>query len=137
MADDLIGLMRLARALSEATFQCTNSGECCRGFETYGVPGYDAQGQWTGNLQERGRKPALQDCHHLEPARIIGGKWQSASCGIHDDPELYPAECRRFTFGFGSCALGMAIWKHRKGRAPTVDLPSEESLGTKSYLLGE
>lgn len=111
--------------LSRATFKCLRSGECCNGFEVLLVPGYNRNGEWTGNLEERGRKPAMQACHHLERAQIIDGKWQPAACKIHDDPGLYPAECRQFTFGFGACALGKAIWDHRKKMHPEAELPDE------------
>lgn len=31
--------------LSQATFKCLRSGECCHGFEILSVPGYDRSGQ--------------------------------------------------------------------------------------------
>lgn len=120
-----LGTLQRMMELSQATFRCLRSGECCNGFEVVLVPGYNRNGDWTGNLEERGRKPAMQPCRHLEPARVVEGKWQQAACKIHDDPTLFPDECRKFTFGFGSCALGLAIWNHRKGTNPTAALPED------------
>jgi hypothetical protein len=103
-------------------FVCLRSGECCFNYGVGGVPGYDANGRWTGNLAEKGYKPERQNCRHLEPARIVDGAWRPAACGIHDS-EIYPEECRQFTLGVGKCALGRAIWNHRQKVHPDTKLP--------------
>jgi hypothetical protein len=111
--------------LSKRTFKCLRSGECCIGFEVLAVPGYNRNGEWTGNLAERGRKPAMQACQHLERARVVDGVWQQAACKIHDDPGLFPDECSQFTLGIGDCSLGRAIWQHRKKTDPEAKLPAD------------
>lgn len=133
--DDLEGFEKLLE-FSQKTFKCLRSGECCSGFEVHGVPGYNQRGEWTGNLEEKGRKPSQNRCRHLQPAQIVAGKWKPAVCAIHDS-EIYPSECKQFTFGFGPCALGAAIWKHRKDENPEAELTPDAAEAMKIFYKKE
>ena len=117
--DDLDGLMKSMQEL----FTCPRSGYCCSAFFVVGVPGYNKAGEWTGDLTQRGPKLDNQRCRHLESAKIVDGKWQLAACKIHDEPALYPADCKNFFIGTGPCALGIPTWKMRKERNPESELP--------------
>jgi len=105
------------------SFVCLRYGECCRRYGIWGVPGYNKNGEWAGDLSEKGMKPEGYQCRHLIPAAISpDGKWKMATCKIHGQPD-YSNECAIFCLGSGYCILGVFLWKRRKNSNPGLELP--------------
>ncbi len=85
-------------------FTGLRSGYCCQRYGVSGVPGYNVNGQWTANLNERGHKPKDVTCNHLRHPQIVNGRWISAACRLYES-ERYPDECTMFAVGDGDCAI--------------------------------
>lgn len=116
-------LKELLKRFSE-TFICLRCGECCRNWAIMEVPGYNKNGEWTGDLTKKGMKPEKERCTYLIPATCQHGKWETAVCKIYKKQE-FPEECRIFVFGFTYCPFGVSIWRIRKETNPEMKLPDE------------
>lgn len=112
-------IISILKAFSK-TFVCLRCGECCTNWEVRGVPGYNKNRQWTGNLEDRGIKPEQSVCRHLEPAKIVGDVWEIATCKLHRK-SIYPEECKLFCWGNSYCPLGISIWSIRKDKAKILE----------------